>query len=47
MMGHANPETTAGYAAFDNASAVTAVEALPTPSRLRAVPLDERAAAFD
>lgn len=37
LMGHARPETTAGYAAFDQPEAVAAVEAIPAPARLRAV----------
>jgi integrase/recombinase XerC len=37
LMGHARPETTAGYTAFDRVSAVAAVESLPTPRRLAAV----------
>jgi integrase/recombinase XerC len=37
LMGHARPETTAGYAAFDQPAAVAAVEAIPAPGRLRAV----------
>jgi integrase len=37
MMGHADPATTAGYAAYDNPSAAAAVAALPAPRRLRAV----------
>jgi integrase len=35
LMGHADPRTTAGYAAYDNAKAVAAVGALPAPRRLR------------
>lgn len=41
LMGHADPMTTAGYAAYDQAAAVAAVEALPHPGRyprLRPVP---------
>lgn len=37
LMGHSRPETTAGYAAFDQPAAVAAVEAIPAPARLRAV----------
>jgi len=37
MMGHASPDTTAGYAAFDRVSAVSAVESLPAPRRLAPV----------
>ena len=41
LMGHASPETTAGYAAYANESAIAAVNALPTPrgtaGHLRAV----------
>jgi integrase/recombinase XerC len=37
LMGHARPETTAGYAAFDQPAAVAAVAAIPAPARLRAV----------
>jgi integrase/recombinase XerC len=37
MMGHTRPETTAGYAAFDQPAAAAAVEAIPAPARLRAV----------
>jgi len=37
LMGHASPVTTAGYAAYDNASAIVAVDALPAPRRLRKV----------
>lgn len=37
MMGHTRPETTAGYAAFDQRAAAAAVEAIPAPARLRAV----------
>jgi integrase/recombinase XerC len=32
LMGHASPVTTAGYAAFDSAGALAAVESLPVPS---------------
>jgi integrase/recombinase XerC len=35
MMGHTRPETTAGYAAFDQPAAAAAVEAIPAPARLR------------
>jgi integrase/recombinase XerC len=34
-MGHARPETTAGYTLTDNPEAVAAVEAIPAPARLR------------
>ena len=37
MMGHTRPETTAGYAAFDQRAAAAAVDAIPAPARLRAV----------
>ena len=37
LMGHQSPSTTAGYAAFDNESALAAVQALPAPGRLRVV----------
>jgi integrase/recombinase XerC len=37
QMGHARPETTAGYASYNQAGAVDMVEALPVPGRLRAV----------
>jgi integrase/recombinase XerC len=37
LLGHANPSTTAGYAAWDRAAAAAAVEAIPAPARLRAV----------
>lgn len=33
MMGHASPETTAGYAAYDRPQALAAVEAIPAPRR--------------
>jgi integrase/recombinase XerC len=36
LMGHASPATTAGYAAWDQAEARTALEDLPAPRRLRA-----------
>jgi len=36
-MGHSRPETTAGYAAFDQRAAAEAVDAIPAPARLRAV----------
>jgi integrase/recombinase XerC len=35
LMGHADPATTAGYAAYDRSGAADAVEALPAPPRLR------------
>ena len=34
LMGHANPSTTAGYAAYADADAAAAVEAIPVPPRL-------------
>ena len=37
LLGHQNPSTTAGYAAWDRAAAAAAVEAIPAPARLRAV----------
>lgn len=37
LLGHQSPSTTAGYAAYDRAALVAAVEALPVPARLRAV----------
>ena len=37
-LGHANPSTTAGYAAYDQGATATAMESLPAPSRLRMVP---------
>lgn len=37
LMGHAHPQSTAGYAAFNNANAIAAVEGIPAPGRLRAV----------
>ncbi len=36
LMGHADPRTTAGYAAYDNQKALAAVDGLPAPRRLRA-----------
>lgn len=44
LMGHESPNTTAGYAAFDRAEAVEAVNALPVPTALRAVPRPRRKA---
>jgi integrase/recombinase XerC len=41
LMGHASPVTTAIYTAFDRPEALAAVESMPSPLRLRAVPLDE------
>jgi integrase/recombinase XerC len=38
LMGHAKPETTAGYAAYANATAVEAVEAVPVPPGPRITP---------
>jgi integrase/recombinase XerC len=35
LLGHASPDTTAGYAAYDRAEAVEVVNALPVPSALR------------
>jgi integrase len=40
LAGHSSPSTTAGYAAYDRESAVAAVEAVPVPPHLRAVPLE-------
>jgi integrase/recombinase XerC len=37
LLGHSSPATTAGYAAYDQADAVAAVQGLPAPRRLRAV----------
>ena len=37
LMGHRDPATTAGYAAYFDADAVDVVEALPAPGRLQAV----------
>jgi integrase/recombinase XerC len=37
LLGHADPSTTAGYAAYDRAEATGAVNALPVPSALRPV----------
>lgn len=37
LMGHARPESTAGYAEVSAADAIDVVEALPVPGRLRAV----------
>jgi integrase/recombinase XerC len=37
LLGHARPETTAGYAAYDRPEATEAVNALPVPSALRPV----------
>ena len=37
LMGHADPATTAGYAAYDQAGAIEVVGMLPVPRRLRAV----------
>jgi integrase len=41
LMGHARPETTALYAAYDQPSARAAVDALPVPERLRVVPVQD------
>lgn len=38
LAGHASPTTTAGYTAYDNADALTAVQALPVPRHLKVVP---------
>jgi integrase/recombinase XerC len=35
LMGHVSPTTTAGYAAYSNADALAAVQALPMPRRFR------------
>lgn len=40
LMGHAHPQSTAGYAAFNNASAIAAVAGIPAPGRLRTVSRD-------
>ena len=37
LAGHATPQTTAGYTAFDKGEAAAAVESLPVPGRLRVV----------
>jgi integrase/recombinase XerC len=37
LLGHLDPASTAGYAAYDRADAAAAVEALPAPCRLRVV----------
>ena len=37
LMGHARPDTTAGYAAFDQPSVAAAVAGIPVPGRLRKV----------
>ena len=37
LAGHATPQTTAGYTAFDRGEAASAVESLPVPGRLRVV----------
>lgn len=42
MMGHRLPETTAGYAAYANASAIAAVNSLPVPARMRRVAAGEQ-----
>ncbi len=36
-LGHARPETTAGYTLTDNPEAAAAAEGLPVPARLRKV----------
>ena len=38
LLGHRRPETTAGYAAWNQAAAAAVVENLPAPGRLRAIP---------
>jgi hypothetical protein len=38
MLGHQSPVSTAIYTQFSPAAAVAAVQALPAPPRLRAVP---------
>lgn len=37
LLGHQNPSTTAGYAAYDRRGAAEAAAAIPAPARLRAV----------
>jgi hypothetical protein len=37
LMGHARPESSAGYVLVDQADAAAVVEELPAPGRLRAV----------
>lgn len=37
LAGHAHPQTTAGYTAFSQASAVRAVESLPVPRHLKVI----------
>lgn len=37
LMGHSKPETTAGYAAYDQTSAAATVQALPVPRHLQVV----------
>jgi hypothetical protein len=37
LLGHSDPGTTAGYAAYANASALAAVNGLPVPGKLFAV----------
>ena len=37
LLGHESVSTTAGYAAYDKADAIRAVENLPAPGRLHAV----------
>ena len=37
LMGHARPETTAGYTAYDTSDAAAVVEDLPAPGRLKAI----------
>jgi integrase/recombinase XerC len=37
LLGHASPQSTAGYAQYDRADAAAAVASLPAPGRLRAV----------
>jgi len=43
LLGHADPATTAGYAAYDRPGALDAVEAIPVPERLRLVAGDDAA----
>jgi integrase len=43
LLGHRRPDTTAGYAAYDQAAAAAAVETIPVPRRLRCVESEETA----
>ena len=43
LAGHASPRTTAGYAAFNQAGAAEAVNAIPAPSRLHVIGTEEAA----